>query len=355
MNEDEEWQNNKPGSWTSGKKDEGNYSKFKNRDNNEERSNRKPSKWGDKEPNDEIKEDRWSRKSVEHTSAKDEGPHQTSAPMDLDNYEGESVDNIEQPQEIHEKDTSNITEESKQHSEYEKELQEETQENQNLGGFDTNPYEVEKENDKQNINEPCSNDEHSQFVDHQNDFSNNLQELPQEVIEKIPQNSENYSRNNFELQNTTENVSNNDEYTLHNVYLKESSDDFKTNQDDRGFKQNSQFEPEYTDMPYENEQSNYDQSMDSGLLNDSNRHEHNPITDFVSEVDDTITEKEQHRDEDCNELPRSFYFGTDGKSSINKSLEVEQLGSDDFPIESTVQHPPDNEAHEMDTIETSQN
>lgn len=344
--------NNKQGSpWMPGKKDDGNNSKFKSRDNNEERSNRKPSKWGDKESDDKVKEDRWNR----DTSTKDElnsdaSPHQTSAPMDLDNYEGEAVDNIDQPQEeTHVKELSSINEEISlpRNSEVEGEIQN----HPNLSGFNANIYDQDEENldhsfDKQN------NDKQLQFED-QNNYSNNSSELPRDNFEEVQQNLNNQPLDNFKPQIMEQRPNNEfpDNYKIDSHDDYNTQHNYETNQKDKEFEQNSQFESDYNNVAFENEQQNYDQSYEEEPSHNSNKLEQSLTNDIVSQVDDNNHKGEHHAGEICSEPLGNFYFGTESES-INKSAEVEQNSSDFLPPKEAIMVPP--ESDEINTAETNQ-
>lgn len=365
VNEDEEWQNNKQGSsWVASKKDEGNYSKYKSRDNNEERP-RKPSKWGDKESDDKVKEDRWNRKSVERTLSKDkttteEGPHQTSAPMDLDIYEGESVGNIEQVHGAQELVTTNSNKQFIERISVRKEYRE-TALNHDVDT--TSNYNVEtcdkgEENIKQNVDEQ-HNDELNKFGDYQHDFSNNSIELPHGNIEEVQQNSENQPLEKFELQNVEEKL--HDAYNdVHNDYQNDSRNDFntrceyETNQNDGEFEQNQQ--SEYNDGVHdENQRSDYNQPFDNEPSFKYNNQEQQEcsVNNFVSQAEET--NEERYTEDKSQESQENFYFGMNSGSCINKSVELEQQNSEILPIEGSGIAPSDhNEVSEINTAELNQ-
>lgn len=348
MNEEEERQNNKQGSqWAA--------SKLKNRDSNDERS-KKPSKWGDKESDDITKEeDHWNKKSVEHTSSIDEtnveeGPHQTSAPMDLDNYEGESVDNIEQLQKVQEQEqeivNSNMT--FRQHDEIEnKEDQKETQEHHELSVYaDSNNEDknVEQNNEEQlNKNQP--------FGDYQNDFTNNSQELFHDNIKETQQNTQKTSINNFEQQHLETKLY--DDYQSHEEYQNDSKDNLNTQQENEirqtneEFKQNLQFKSDYSNMKYENDQLNNHQSFNEESFNNSNNEECS-VNAIMSQVDKV--KKDMNMEEKSGAPCDDFYFGGDNESSIN----IEQQNNEILPIEETVNVPTDNEINDINTAELNQ-
>jgi len=353
MNEEEEWQNNKQGSqWTAGKKDETNYAKSKNRENNDERS-RKPSKWGDKESDNNTKEDRWNRKSVEHTSSRDEtnteeGPHQTSAPMDLENYEGEAVDNIEQLQEVPKQNTlsSNMT--FRQHDKFENiEHQEDMQGHCDLGVYNADSNNVDKKNIEENNDEQHINKD-QQFGDYQNDFTNNSQEFSHDNIKETQQNSQNLPIDNFEKQHIEEQQHN--EYKPHEEYEKDSKDNFNSQQENEmrqnneEFEQNVQFKSDYNSMKFENEQPNYHQSFNEESSHNSNNENHCSVNAYVTQVD------EANQDMNIEEKPRDdFYFGAECESSIN----MEQQNNEILPIEETGNVLPDNNEINNINIEES--
>lgn len=332
INEEEEWQNNKQGAqWAAGKKDEGNFSKYKNRDNNEERP-RKPSKWGDKEPDDKVKEDHWNKKSAEHTSSKDEsnaeeGPHQTSAPMDLDNYEGESVDNIEQPHKAQEQETSNLSNTSKEQGEFEKvQCQDET-ESHDLDRDNELKYDQGKDNFVQNVDK-LHNNENQQFKDSQNNFNNKSQELSHNNYSNVEEPQQDLAtafKDNIEQPNMEQH---HDKYKPNYEFEKDSQDNFnsqheyETNQNDRGFEQNQQFE---------SERPNYDQSYDDNLKHHSNSEEQNMTNDFAPQVDEG--HNENYSKVKSQETQNNFYFGADSEPITNKSVEVEQQNNDILPNE----------------------
>ncbi|XP_022181871.1 homeobox protein 2 isoform X3 [Myzus persicae] len=355
MNEEEEWQNNKQGSqWAAGKKDETNYTKIKNRDSNEERS-RKPSKWGDKESDNNTKEDRWNRKSVEHTSSRDEsnseeGPHQTSAPMDLDNYEGEAADNIEQHHGVQEEETLSSDTTFRQQDEFKNEgHQNETQEHHDLGVYNSNSNDEDKNNVEQN-NDEQHNDKVQQFEDYQNNFINNSQELSHDNIEETQENSQKLPIDNFDHQHLEEKQD--DEYRPQEEYQKDSKDNFNSQQENEmsqnkeEFEQNVQFESDYSNTNYENDRSNNHQSFNEESSHNSNNEEHCSINTFVSQVDEA--NQDMNMEEKSHEPRDDFYFGADCESSIN----MEQQNNEILPIEETGNVPPDN--NEINNINTAE-
>ncbi|XP_060837187.1 SR-related and CTD-associated factor 8 isoform X1 [Rhopalosiphum padi] len=347
MNEEEERQNNKQGSqWAA--------NKLKNRDNNDERS-KKPSKWGDKESDDNTKEDQWNRKSVEHTSSIDEtnaeeGPHQTSAPMDLDNYEGEGVDNIEQLHKVQEQESSNIT--FSQNDEIEnKEDQKDIQEHHDLGVYNADSNNEDK-NVKQN-NEEQLNNKDGQFEDYQNDFTNDSRELFHDNIKETQQNSQKTPLDNFEQKHLEEKQ--HAEYESHEEYQKDSKENFnfqqenEVRQNNEEFEQNVEFKSNYNNMTYENDQPNNHQSFNEESSHNSNNDEHCSVNTIVSQVDEANQDMNiEHKS--CE--PRDdFYFGADSESSIN----MEQQNNEILPIEETVNVPTDNEMKDINTAELNQN
>jgi len=345
MNEEEERQNNKQGSqWAA--------SKLKNRDNNDERS-KKPSKWGDKESDDNTKEDQWNKKSAEHTSSIDEtnveeGPHQTSAPMDLDNYEGEGVDNIEQLQKVQEQETINSNMTFKQLDEIENKAdQKETQEHHEISVYANSNNEdknVEQNNEEQlNKNQP--------FGDYQNDFTNNSQELFHDNIKETQQNSQKTSINNFEQQHLETKL--HDDYQSHEEYQNNSKDNLNSQQENEirqtneEFVQNVQFKSNYSNMKYENNQPNNHQSFNEESFNNSNN-EDCSVNAIVSQVDNA---KKDVNIEEKSCAPRDdFYFGGDSESSNN----IEQQNNEILPIEEPVNVPTDNEMNDISTAELNQ-
>lgn len=356
MNEEEEWQNNKQGSqWLGGKKDEGNYSKFKSRENNEERT-RRPSKWGDSD--ETVQENRWNRKSVsnDETIIIDEGPHQTSAPMDLDNYESDAIDNIEQLHGDHEQGNSNLNQEIRQHEEFVKEDNHQIPPLNESGDFnDTVTHDQAKESVQQNVDEDCYI-VHQQLEDNQDDFSINLQQLPpHENIEEMPQNSENQLQDNFESQNMQDNKY--DEY--HFDYLKNSRDDTDSKQDhdqmyqnNRELDQNQQVETECNNMVYDNRSPNYDQSYDEESSQKLNSQEHS-ANNFVSQANNATDEVRY--EEKSQEPQGNLYFDTVNELSLNKPVEMEQQNNEILPTEEIGIAPADNNiVPEINTAESNQ-
>jgi len=332
-NEEEEWQNNKQGSqWTLGKKDETNFTKLKNRDNNDERS-RKPSKWGDKESDNSTKEDHRNRKSVEHTSSRDEstteeGPHQTSAPMDLDNYEGEAVDNIEQHHVVQEQETlcSNITQDDSKNKKHQNVIQE----HHEVGVYDAESNNENEKNVEQNINEQFSSKD-QQFEEYQNDFTYNSQELSHDDIKETQQDSQNLPIDNFEQQHIEEKQ--HDEYKPQEEYQKDSKDNFnfqqanEMSQNNEEFEQTIQFKSDCSNTIYENDRPNNHQSFNEESFNTSNHEEYCSINAFASQVDNANQDMEEKSRESHNE----FYFG----------LNMEQQNNEILPIEETSNVSPD--------------
>lgn len=347
--EEEERKNNKQGSqWTGSKKDEGNYSKFKNHDNNDEQRPRKPSKWGDKESDNKVKDDRWSRKSEEHTlsSTKDESnmeesSRQTSAPMDLDNYEGESVDNIEQLQHrAEEQETiSTIDKDSGQPKEFEKEPnQEKILEHYDSSNFNAETFELGKEEVQQNVNQHHI-DECQQYGDYQNDLGNNSQELSHGNTEEV--------LNNLEIRA-------HDEYQQDSYGNLNSQSEYEKSHGD-GDTPNQQSEPEFNNITYENEKSNYDQSYDKDLShNTSNNLEHSFINNFESQSDEIASEEKFVGEKHC-ESQSNYYFRTDCESSINNCAEIEPQNAMAEMEATEADHVQDNDDfHKTDAAESNQ-
>lgn len=365
MNEEEEWHNNKLGSqWAAGKKDEGNYSKFKNRD---EERHRRPSKWGDKESDDKVKEDRWgNKKSVEQTSlikSKDEcnieeSSPQTSAPMDLDNYENESVDNVNQLLKVQVQETiSNSNKDFSEHDEVRNDFQEKVQLHVNPSNCVAEAYDQSKENVTSNIDEQ-HNDKHQQLDECQNDFSNNSQGN----IEKV-QHLDNQCE--FMQQNVEEKL--HDEYSApHDIYQDEScvnlnlQPEQETDQNNGKFvKQDEQLKSAVNvndcGTSYENERLNYDrQSHCDEILHKSNGHDQQrSIDNYDCQTDETDKSK-YAEGEESQGARGNFYFGADCESSINKSVELEQQNNEVFPTEKREITSDYEETTEINTTESNQ-
>lgn len=371
MNEEDEWQNKKQGSqWNDRREGEGENSFSRGR--NEDRS-RKPSKWSDRK----VKEDGRSRKSVEHTSSKDESnvddSHQTSAPMDLDNYEGESVNNIDQTPGVEEQELLNSNKETKQDEELEKVPHyEEAQKHHDLSGFNT---ETHGESVPKNVEEHI--EESQQFDDYQNDISSNLRESSHDNIEEIPQHTEIQPPDNLEQQNMEQNYDDN-KYKSPNAFQKDSHDegfdpqnDNKTSQNNQEFVQNPEFiqnqefesEPNY--VTYDNEQPSHDQSYNAELshnLNTEVQHSFNNGVNqaekineerFTIETSQEHQEYEEHREH--QEHQSDLYFGAEQEPSVDKSLCIEQQNIEGVVADETVNAPPDNsDMHEINTEESNQ-
>lgn len=327
INEEEKWQNNKQ--WPTGKKDEGHFSKYKHRDNNEERL-RKPSKWGDKEP-DKVKEDSWDRKSVDPSLSKDESklevPHQTSAPMDLDNYEGDCIDNIEQLNDIQKQEISNLKAEFRQEENFEKEHNDEIQQNHSLSSFNEETYQ-DKCKDVIKLNNDLQFNSEQQYENNENDFSNNSQ-TSHENIGKIQHDSERQPLENFEEQQHRREEK-------HNDYPKNTFNDFNSQHDSR----------ENDNNTYDYERSNYNESLGDVSSHNSNNQEQHLTSNFVTQSDKIIEEKSLESNE-------NVHFGTDCESSINnKSIEIEQQMSENVVVEGTkLDLPENNESYEVNTAE----
>jgi len=318
INEEEEWQNNQQGlQWTAGQNDNGNFSKFKNRDNNEDRP-RKPSKWSDKESDDKDNEDHWNKKSVEQTSKDEsnteEGPHQTSAPMDLDNYEVESVDNIEQLHGTQEKEIVNSNKEFK-HKEFENE---QIEENVHHDNFNTKSHDHDVDIVKKSLDDPHNN-KHQQFEEYQNYDSNNLHELSHVNIEEVTQNMESQFEGNFKQHNVEDKQ--HTEYHSHNDFPKDDShnnynsqNEFEKIQNNNKFEQNQTVEPKYSNSAYEDKLQNYDQSYNDEVSLTANQAEC-LVDNFISQAN------ESNNDTNVDEKSSNFYFGVDCGSSLSKSIE----------------------------------
>lgn len=343
INEEEDWQNNKQGSQWVGKKDETNYTKIKNRDSNDERP-RKPSKWGDKDSDDNTKEDRWNRKPVEHISSRDEsnteeGPHQTSAPMDLDNYEGEAVDNIEQHHGVQEQETLSTNTTFKHQDE----------ERHDLGVYNADSKNEDKKNVEQNTDDQYNNKD-QQFEDYQNDFTNNSQELSYDNIKETQQNSQKLPIENFEQQHLEE--KHNNEYEPQEEYQNDSKDDFNSQQENEmsqnneEFVQTVQFKSDYSNLKYENHQPDVHQSFNEDSSHNSINEEHCSINTFVSQVNEA--NHDMNTEEKSRGTLDDFYFGADCESSVN----MEQQNNEILPIEETRNVPPDN--NEINDINTAE-
>lgn len=364
-NDEEEWHNNnKQGSqWAAGKKDEGNYSKFKNRDSNEER-HRRPSKWGNKESDDNGKEDRWgSRKSVEHTTSStskdecniEEGSHQTSAPMDLDSFEGESVDNIEQHS--HETEAHEMTNSNKELSDHDKvgnDYQEKVPVHHNSGNYVAETYDQSQEPNQQNVDEQ-HNDKCHQFDEYQNDSQGDIKE--------VQQNSDNQSTDELVQQNVEE--KRHDAFNAHSSRINlNSQPEYETGQNDEELVEQDQqlSRPVYKDndiTSYEHETPDYDhQSYGDQLSHESNSHEQQQQQRSANNFDgqaDKIVEERYADEEKVQETQSNFYFGTDCESSINKCVELAQRNDEVFPTERTEMAPPDHdEPAEITAAESNQ-
>lgn len=353
--EEEEWQNKQGTQWSVGKKDDGNYFKFKSRENNEERL-RKPSKWEDKDSDDTVKEDLWNRKSVsKDESIIDEGLHQTSIPMDLDNYEGDGVDNIEQLHGYQETENSNVNHEIRQHEEFEKNEQQEIQLHDESGDFhNVVTHDQDKESVQQIVDED-HNVEYQQLKDNQDDFSNNLQQLPpQNNIEEIQQNPEGQVQDNFEPQNLQD--KNCDEYISHNNYQKNTHDDidsqhdnYNIGQNDGESDQNQQFQAECKNMMSDNNCLNYDEES----LQNLNSQEHS-VNNIVAQANNE-TYEENYIEDKSLEPPGNLYFGTDNEMSINKPAEIEQQNNEILPTEDVgIVSADNNEMSEINRAESNQ-
>lgn len=345
LNEEEEWQKNKQGSsqWMSGKNDEGNFSKFKSRDNNEERP-RKPSKWSDRESDDKGKEDHLIKKTTENnTSLKDkfnetntEVSHQTSAPMDLVNCENESTENASQQLEVCKQKISDSNQNLGQNLEFENEHCTEgvvQQEHFAMGNFNTKIHDQGKD-DLRHDDQQHNNDEHQEFEKYQNDTSKNLQEPLHDNVGET-QTLESHFKDNFEQQSVEE--------KQHDTYQKDDSHNdshlkYETVQNDEKFEQNHLVEPEFNNTIYENQLSNYDQfNSDAVVLHKSNQENSSLVDNCVPQGNETNSEK--CTEEQPGESQSNFYFGTDAKnydSSVNEPNEIIQSNSEVmFPNEET--------------------
>lgn len=361
LNDDDEWPNKQGSQWAGGKNNEGNYSKFKNRDNNEERP-RKPSKWGDKEADDKVKEDRWSRKSVEHSkdeSNAEEGAHQTSAPMDLDNYDGESSGKIEQlPEAPQDQNSSNTNQESNNQREFENEqLQGDTQqEHHNPTSFteETNNF------DQNNIScgEQPNNDNKSCDKDY-NNFSNNVEDTQRCDVEQTQQNMEVQFQDNFEQKNVEEKQP--DQSEPHNLYQIEdrhndsnSQCEYETHSNNEKFEENQQIEPEYNSTNFENKQSNPNQSFGHKEPQISIQEEFS-INNFGLQANKINNEK--CIEEVSAESQGNLYFGGDCRPSIdNNVIETEQQNNEMLSAEGSaiIIQSENHEAHAINIEEPNQ-
>lgn len=374
LNDDEEWQQNRQGSLrASGKNDDGNYSKFKNRDNNEERP-RKPSKWSDRESDDKVKEDRWSRKPAEQTSSKNEcnaeGLHQTSAPMDLDNYEGESTENTEQLHKTEEQESSNsLNDNLNKIQELESEqLKENVQHEHDPSNFNVEKRDQGESNTKQNVeqqlNDECHNFEKNHFEEHQNDFSKNSPELSHGNID-THHNLESRFQGNIEQHSIEEKHQN--ECQPHNNYQEEDShsiynnsqQEYEKSQNYREIEQNQLVKPAYDNTIYENEPQSYEPTFSDKESRNSNQQEHCSIDNFASHIDENCDEK--NVENKSSESRCNFYFGMDATncdSSVDNLAEMEQLNNKLFTNEETTMVlPPDiitNEVQEIGSAEPSE-
>lgn len=345
IEDDEEWKPVVLGpQWGQGvKKDEDNFVNLRNRETNEER-HRKPSKWGDKESENKVKED-WNRKSVERRLSNDEsnteeGPHRTSAPMDLDNYDGESVGNIEQLHGAEEQDTSNLDIETRQHELKNEHYHDSVKKTHDLSNFNnTKPYVKTKEDDIEHYNE------HKKFEDyHHNDFSNSPQELIPSNIEEMQHQDSNYDQQNVEHNDSDYQKDSRANFNCENEY--------EIVENNREFEQNQYSESNYDSVKYENEHSNYDQSYDNELSRSSNNQDTNSSKNDMIHADEPIEEK--HREENSEESERNLYFASDSldQSSINKSVVTEQHSNENPNTEGTGMASPDNndDAHAEESI-----
>jgi hypothetical protein len=339
VNDEEEWQNNKQGSlWSAGKKDEGNYSKFKPRENNEDRP-RKPSKWGDRDSDDIVKEDRWNRKSIsKDESTIDEGPHQTSAPMDLDNYEGDSVDNIEQLHGDKEQENSCQNQDTRQHDEFEKEEEQKIEPHYESGSFSDVVLIHDQESVQQNVDKK-NNVEQIEHQDYQDGFSNNLEQLPpHNNMEEMQQNSES------QLQNVQDN-----DYQKNTLDIDSKHDYDQMSQNYR--EQNQQFETECNNTTYNIKCQNYNQPYDEESSQNLNRQEQS-VDNFVSQTSNETDERKYIEEKSLNNL----YFNTDNKLPLNEPFEMEQQNNDNLPSEEIgIASADGNEVSEINTVESNQN
>ncbi|XP_050428676.1 SR-related and CTD-associated factor 4 [Adelges cooleyi] len=306
-NDDADWQTNKHGPQWNGKKDDGSHSKFKSRDNDERP--RKPSKWGDKPTDDKLKED--DLKSSERI-VPDEDPNaktqsQCSAPMDLENYDGESSENLEQKSNVQPKETFSDNE-FKPHcnEQFEREHHENTENRPNLSSVDDKTYNESQECLTQNSSNHQITE---QYDDKQNSFSDNFEESKHDNY-NVSQEKTNDTHENFEKQN----IETQDHYerTFHNEYNSAPAE-FETDKNDSELTQIEDVESKSNNGYGQNEQ-NYQESGNN-FVDSSYNQENN---DFVPHYD----EKELSTDKPCEQPQGSFYFGSDNEPTINDSIEM---------------------------------
>lgn len=338
LNEDEEWQQNRQGSLRApNKNDDGNYSKFKNRDNNEVRP-RKPSKWGDRESDgdkesDKVKENSRSEKSAELTSSKDnaEDPHQSSTPMDLDDYE--STENSEKLHKTREQVSSNLTnDESRQIQELENEPHKEAvqQEHHDLSNLNTEAFSHGENNSKQNFDLQL-NDEHHQFNENYNNEQRSVEEKEKKKY---------HPHNNCE-EKTFQDIHNN------------STQECEISQNYREIEQNKLVEPACN---YENVPQIYEQSYSDETSNKHhNQQEHCLIDNVAPHVEENNAGKNVEE-----KLQTNFFFGMDAAncgSSVADLAEIDQPCNETFTDENiTMALPADNnEVQEIVSVEPSEN
>lgn len=344
--EEEEWKPMILGpQWGQGvKKDDDNYVNFRNRETNEER-HRKQSNWGDKESENNVTEE-WNRKSVERRlsndeSNTDEGPHRTSAPMDLDNYEGENVGNIEQ---LHgaEQDTSNLKLDIRQHELKNEHYHDGVKKTHDLSNFNnTKTYVKTKEDNTKRYNE------HKRFDDYQNDFSNSPQELIPSNIEVMQHQDNNYDQQNVEKEHNDLDCQKDSQANFN------CESEFVEN--NRKFEQNQYSESNYDSVKYKNEHSNYDQSYENESSQSSNIQDTNSSKNDMIQANETI--KENHRKDNCEESKGNLYFASDSfdQSSIDKSAVIDQQSNENLNIERTGMASPDNnDVHAEESIQNEQ-
>lgn len=337
--------------WGQGvKKDESNYLKFRNRETNEERP-RKQSKWGDKESENKVKEEQWNRKSVDHglsshESNTEQGPHRTSAPMDLDNYEGESVDNIEQLHGSEEQDTSNSNIKARRHEfkkDYHQDNEKKTHDLSNFNNSKT--YDQTKED-----NVEQHNNENKIFEDYQNDFTNTQELGVSSNIDEVQHNLEiQHKANNYEQQNIEE--KHDSDFQKDSYANLNCEHEFETSNNNKEFEQNQHFEPNYNNVKYKNEQPNYDQSYEKELSHSSNSQDQHSSNKFMTQADETSIEI--HRGDNSEESQGNLYFGSDNGSSINKFIVVKQQSNENLQMEETGMAPSDN--NDVHAEESNQN
>lgn len=339
VNDEEEWQNNKQGSqWLAGKKDEGNYSKFKSRENNEERP-RKLSKWGDRDSDDTVNENKWNTKSISKDESKiDEGPHQTSAPMDLDNYEGDSIDNIEQLHGDQEKENSCQNQDIRQHDEFEKEEKQKIEPHYESGGC-SDVLIHNQESVQQNVDEKHNVEQikHQQSKDNQDNFSNNLEQLPpHNNIEKTQLNSESQFQNvqDYDCQKNSHDIDSKHDYDQ--IY--------------RESEQNQQFDSECDNTTYNIKCQNYNQLYDEESSQNLNSQVQS-VDNFISQAS-IETGEGSYTEEKSQEQQNNLYFSTD---NINKTFEMEQQNNDNFTTEKIgIASADGNEVSEINIAESNQ-